>query len=99
MADKLYELLLLIRENYTNYELRYDLVLRALLQARELGYQCGFRVDPDEPEWPVIAIVLPDIGEVSWHMPPSGIQYDGILNQNKIRTDLYRSYTNGNTSM
>lgn len=64
MADKLCELLTSIMENYTNYELRYDLVPKALLQARELNYECGFLIGPDEPEWPVIAIVLPYIGEV-----------------------------------
>ena len=65
-----------IVENYTNYEKRYDLVLQALVLARKLGYKCGFRHDPTEPDWPVIVIVLPEQGEVSWHMPPVRIEWD-----------------------
>lgn len=95
LSKKLADTLTSIEENYTNYELRYDLVLTALLIARQLDYKCGFRFDPDEPDWPVIAIVLPNLGEnneesqISWHMPPSNIKYDGIPNQNSIVTEMY----------
>lgn len=86
-TKKLAELLVNIEENYTNYEVRYNLILSALLTSRELDYKCGFRVDPDEPEWPVVVIYLHAINkDVSWHMPPCGIKYDGIPNQNSIRT-------------
>lgn len=66
-----------ITENYTNYDIRYTLVLRALLQAKSLGYPCGFRHDAKEPDWPVVTIELPEIGQVSWHMPPSNVAWDG----------------------
>lgn len=66
-----------IVENDTNYNKRYILVLEALVCAKRLKYECGFRVDEDMPDWPVISIILPNIGEVSWHMPPSYIEYDG----------------------
>lgn len=86
-TKKLADILLKIEENYTNYEVRYDLVLSALLVARQLDYKCGFRFDKDDPEWPVIVIHLPVIDKnVSWHMPPCGLKYDGIPNQNSIRT-------------
>lgn len=88
-TQQLGSLLLSIEENYENYDVRYDLVLSALLKARELKYKCGFRLDKNEPEWPVIVIELPEIGEVSWHMPPSGIPYDNIPEQNSTRTKKY----------
>jgi len=65
-----------INENYTNYDTRYVLVLQALIKAKEMKYECGFRHDPSEPDWPVVVIVLPEFKQVSWHMPPSGIPYD-----------------------
>lgn len=74
--DKLARILAKTVANYTNYDTRYDLVLRALSLARKLGYTCGFRHDPSEPDWPVVVIVLPLHGEVSWHMPPSKIEWD-----------------------
>jgi len=65
-----------INKNYTNYEVRYSLCLRASAIAMELKYVTGFRHDPDEKDWPVLVIILPEIGEVSWHMPPVGVEYD-----------------------
>ena len=89
-TKKLAELLVDIEENYTNYEVRYDLVLSALFIARQLDYKCGFRFDPGEPEWPVIVIYLHDIDkEISWHMPPCDMKYDGICNQNSVRTQEF----------
>ena len=95
LGKKLAATLISIEENYTNYALRYDLVLTALLLARQLDYNCGFRVDSDEPDWPIIVIVLPNLGkngeemQISWHMPLSGVKYDGIHNQNSIVTEMY----------
>lgn len=93
MSQRLSQLLTLIEVNYTNYHIRYDLVLQALQVARQLKYACGFRVDLNEPDWPVIVIVLPNIGEVSWHMPPSGIVYDNSVNTNSERTNQYAKYS------
>jgi hypothetical protein len=70
--------------------MRYDLILSALLVARRLDYKCGFRFDPDDPEWPVVVIHLHAIDKsVSWHMPPCDMKYDGIPNQNSIRTEEF----------
>lgn len=85
-----------------NYDLRYELVLDALKLAHHLTtakdkdsfekYPSGFRHDPDDPDWPVIVISLPNVGQVSWHMPPSKIPYDGHDNQEKQkRIALYAS--------
>lgn len=79
LIEKQTQLSLLLREivtHYTNYDIRYILVLKVLVLSKELGYPCGFRHDVSEPEWPIITIELPELGQVSWHMPPSGIAWD-----------------------
>jgi hypothetical protein len=65
-----------IEENDQNYQTRYGLVLKAMLQAQQIGYPTGIRIDPQEPEWPVAYIELPT-GQVSWHMPPHEKAWDG----------------------
>ncbi len=42
-----------------DYEKRYVWVFKALSQALELGYKAGVRIDPDQPEWPVVQVELP----------------------------------------
>ena len=42
-------------------------MLAAKLAAMQ-GYDIGWRVDPDEPDWPILFIELPP-GQVSWHIP------------------------------
>lgn len=32
------------------------------------GYKAGLRIDPNEPDWPVLMIDLPS-GQVGWHLP------------------------------
>ena len=36
--------------------------------AGQLGYKVGLRVDPAEPDWPVLMIDLPS-GQVGYHLP------------------------------
>jgi hypothetical protein len=68
-----------------NYELREILVLRALALARELGQPGGIRLDPEEPEWPVVTFTLPGTGEqVSWHMRATEVKYDGHTTEEKF---------------
>lgn len=59
-----------------DYPKRYGLVLRAMGAALKAGFDVGIRVDPVDPEWPVVYIELPD-GQVSWHMPQHGREWDG----------------------
>lgn len=66
-----------IRANDTNYDERYRLVLIAVSLANQCGYKAGFRLDPEEPEWPVAFLELPGEGQVSWHCPPYPDAYDG----------------------
>lgn len=36
------------------YAERTTNVYRALALASQLGYECGIRLDPEEPDWPVV---------------------------------------------
>lgn len=78
---RLAELLTMIEANDGAYGLRYGLVLEAVWRAHELGYQAGVRVDPQNPEWPVVYIelLMPDgsFGQVSWHIPQHPVPWDG----------------------
>ena len=65
-----------------DYGKRYSLILEAVQVADRLGFQAGFRIDPDEPEWPVALIELPQ-GQVSWHMPQFHESWDGHDNVEK----------------
>lgn len=60
----------------TDYEHRERLVWDALFLARRANLAAGFRLDPDEPCWPVAFIELPT-GQVSWHMPEHRHEWDG----------------------
>lgn len=39
--------------------------------ALELGYPAGIRASTVDDDWPVVALRLPGVGEVSWHVPQS----------------------------
>lgn len=67
-----------------SYEIRYGLVLQALHLAYQAGLDCGIRVDPKEPKWPVVYIELPT-GQVSWHMPQHVPCWDGHTTEEKER--------------
>lgn len=57
-----------IEHHDTDYAARYPLVFEALHLALSCGLLAGVRLDPAEPDWPVVYIELPT-GQVSWHMP------------------------------
>jgi hypothetical protein len=73
-----------IEEHDQNYDVRYGLVWQAAELAREVGYATGIRIDPNEPEWPVIYIDLPT-GQISWHMPQYTGEWDGHDTAEKYR--------------
>ena len=85
-------LLQAIEANDTQYHIRYALVLRAAGTAAELGLATGIRIDPEEPEWPVVYIELPT-GQVSWHMPQHPVPFDGHTTEEKYRR--IQEYVNG----
>ncbi|MEA5366068.1 hypothetical protein VA596_41530 [Amycolatopsis sp., V23-08] len=82
--DALKRLLAEVERHDTNYVIRYPLVVRALGIAAELGYVVGIALDPAEPAWPVVYIELP-AGQVSWHMPAYGGEYDGHTTPEKYQ--------------
>lgn len=63
-------------ERQPAYEKRYHLLLEAIGRASVENIPVGFRIDPNEPEWPVVYFELPT-GQVSWHMPQHGREWDG----------------------
>lgn len=76
----------LLREVLTadqDYPRRYRLILHIMSMAILSGYEVGMRIDPDEPEWPVVVIELPT-GQVSWHMPQHPKPWDGHTTEEKF---------------
>jgi hypothetical protein len=82
--DALKRTLTAIEQHDTNHVIRYGLVLDALAYAGHLGYVVGIALDPAEPAWPVVYIDLPT-GQVSWHMPAYGGEYDGHTTPEKYQ--------------
>lgn len=64
------------------YEMRAQLVWDTVSIAGKLGYKVGVRLDPAEPEWPVVFIELPT-GQVSWHMQQYPTPWDGHTTEQK----------------
>lgn len=84
MKAILAEVLERIEKCDTDYVIRYPLVWQALVLALECGYAGGVRLDPAQPEWPVVYLDLPT-GQVSWHMPQYGQEFDGHTTEQKYR--------------
>lgn len=78
-------LLLEIEQHDTDYDRRYTLVLQAVSVANQLGYPAGFRIDPQEPEWPCAFITLPGVGQISWHCPQFPESWDGHTTAEKYQ--------------
>lgn len=67
-------------ERQNAYLARNGYIYQAVGNATLLGYETGIRYDPNDPEWPVLFIVIPVGGErlqVSWHLYNRAIPYDG----------------------
>lgn len=74
------------------YMLRRSLLARAIGQAQKCGCDWGFRLDPEEPLWPVLYIELPT-GQVSWHMPQHEREWDGHSTAEKL--ERIRAFAEG----
>lgn len=66
------------------YELRNKFVVYAVFLALDAGLNAGFRIDTQEPEWPVAFIELPGVGQVSWHLPQFMAEWDGHTTPEKF---------------
>lgn len=71
-------------EKEGNYDKRNVLIYAALSTATDEGLPAGVRLDPNEPEWPVVFIELPT-GQVSWHVPQHTTPWDGHSTEEKYR--------------
>lgn len=67
--------LIQIERHDQDYDQRYPLVWLALAYATQLGFAAGVRIDSEVPDWPCVYIELPT-GQVSWHMPAHGQEWD-----------------------
>lgn len=65
-----------------DYDRRYGWIILAMAKAHTIGLRVGVRIDPKEPDWPVVFIELPT-GQVSWHMPPHAREWDGHTTEEK----------------
>lgn len=81
-----------IKDNDEDYAERYRQVLIAVSCANQLGMKAGFRLDPNELDWPCAYIHLPT-GQVSWHMPAFPDPWDGHTTEEKYRR--IDAYTGG----
>jgi hypothetical protein len=81
------------------YADRNRVVQLAALLAQRMGYPSGVRRSTAEDDWPVVAIQLPGVGEVAWHVPKSELvlsttsnlfdaEWDGHTNDEKSRRIL-----------
>jgi hypothetical protein len=73
-----------------HYEDRNRWIYHALSVAISDGLEAGIRIDPEEPEWPVIFFELPT-GQVSWHVPQHPHSWDGHTHEEKY--ERIHSYT------
>ncbi len=78
----------LLAERDALYADRNRAVQLAAKLAEERGYAVGLRVDPNEPDWPVLMIDLPT-GQISYHLA-SGEAYPVW--------DLYEGEWDGHTN-
>ncbi len=78
------ELLVAIEAAEGDYPVRNALVYQLLAAATEAGMHAGVRIDPAEPEWPVIFVELPT-GQVTWHVPQHSLPWDGHDTPEKYR--------------
>lgn len=76
------------------YEDRNLVVLLLLKLLKDRGFEVGYRIDEEEPEWPVVYANSPIIGQISWHIPreelpdwmeKGDLEFDGHTNEEKNR--------------
>jgi hypothetical protein len=65
-----------------HYHNRNLFVFEAIPIALRCGFNAGIRIDPKEPEWPVVFIELPT-GQISYHLPQHENAWDEHTTQEK----------------
>lgn len=90
----------LIEKHDTDYDIRYQLVLKAMYLSASLGYVTGIRMDDDAEDehnkWWVAFIILPNgIGEISWHNPTIKSVFSGYdVTEKYLRCAKYMDFVN-----
>lgn len=79
-------------EKAQDYDKRNCRVLVLLTSAMTLGWNCGIKIDPKEPDWPVVFVELPT-GQVSWHLEQYKGEWDGHTTEQKYdRVNFFLEY-------
>lgn len=79
-------------ESPPDYGNRNRMALLAISSAVVENVPVGIRIDPAEPEWPVLYFELPT-GQVSWHLPQHDRPGDG--HDNEVKAERIRAYLAG----
>lgn len=73
------------------YTLRNAAIYQIIASAAQLGWPHGFRqchqqhANGFDDCWPVAYVEPPGCGQLSWHLPPYGTEWDGHDNAEKYR--------------
>lgn len=84
LGNILHRILLIETTLPVNYRKRNELVVKAVYYALLYQIPAGFRIDPEQPDWPVAFIELPT-GQVSWHLPRHAEAWDGHTTDEKLQ--------------
>lgn len=81
-------------ESRGDYTARNRMVYEAIALAMQCKFPAGVRIDEKEPEWPVGFIELPEVGQLSWHLPQYETEWDGHTTEEKqVRMLKWIAYT------
>ena len=60
-----------MHDNVKNYDVRNNLIWELLAVVKHLNFEYGIRIPDDcnPEEWLVVYIILPNVGQVAWHVP------------------------------
>lgn len=74
-----------MHDSAKNYDVRNNLIWELLAVAKHLNFECGIRIPDDcnPEEWLVVYIILPNVGQVAWHVPNKQLEYDGHTTKEK----------------
>ena len=84
IKDLMRALVSLDEQEPVDYEMRNKAIIQLMALCDSQGYKVGIRIDPKEPEWPVVFIELPQVGQISYHLPQHSKPWDGHTTEEKL---------------